>query len=162
MINKLLSVIFVLLAAVDIITKRLVVNLLKPLGEVKVIDGFFYLSYVENRGMAFGMFKGARWIFIIATIIVLGVIIYYFLINAGRKTPVILRLCGVLIGAGAFGNLTDRIFFGYVVDFLRFVFFGHSFAVFNFADILVCTGAGLLCLYLLFCGEKGEVNKNEA
>lgn len=157
MANSILIIIFGILLAEDIFTKSLVVKILKPVGEINVIDGFFYFTYVENRGMAFGMLKGARWFFIAATVIVLGLIFYYFVRCRRIHSPLILRVAAVLIGSGALGNLIDRIRLGYVVDFLRFEFFGHSFAVFNFADILVCCGTGLLCFYLLFLeGRKRE------
>ncbi len=141
---------YIVLLGTDIFTKQLVVNMLKPVGEVEVIKNFFYLTYVENRGMAFGLMQGARWIFVIVALAALCII---FNILRKKQFHVLVRISAVLIAAGATGNLIDRVRIGYVTDFLRFVFFGHSFAVFNFADILITCGTVLLCVYILF-GER--------
>lgn len=145
---------FLILVGADMLTKALVVNFLKPIGEKAIINNFFYLSYVENRGMAFGMFKGARWIFVVLTIAILVCIGLYFIKNRDKSISLLAKLSLIMIGAGAVGNLIDRVRTGYVVDFLRFVFFGHSFAVFNFADVLVTCGTGLLCLYIIIDGKE--------
>ncbi len=150
------AALFIVLLGGDIASKYIAVSLLEPVGEKTVIDGFFYLSYVENRGMAFGMLKGGRWIFVVLTAAILLCVIIFFLKNRKRRISPVLTLSLIMICSGAVGNLIDRIRAGYVVDFLRFVFFGHSFAVFNFADILVTCGTALLCLYLLFEEKKEE------
>ncbi len=145
---------YVLLLGADILTKYITVNMLKPIGEVCIIKNFFYLTYVENEGMAFGMMEGARWLFVIVTLVVLAVF-YRYILRDGRFRKTV-GISAVLIAAGATGNLIDRIRTGYVVDFLRFVFFGHSFAVFNFADILITCGTALLCLHILFGERSGN------
>ncbi|MCD7854544.1 MAG: signal peptidase II [Clostridiales bacterium] len=158
MLNTVFILLFCFFVAEDIFLKQLVVKLLQPVGEVSVINNFFYLTYVENSGMAFGLLSGARWLFVAFTVIILAVIFAFFLKCRTKSYPVLLRLSAVMIASGAVGNLIDRIRLGYVVDYLHFVFFGHSFAVFNFADILVVCGTGLLCLYILF-EDKSEVDK---
>ena len=77
-----------LIAAVIVLADQLikffVLNELKPIGTVKVIDGVFNLTYVENRGVAFGIFQDMRWVFVAVTCILLFLIIFY-MFRKGRK-----------------------------------------------------------------------------
>ena len=138
----------VFLVAFDRWTKYLALVKLKPVKNITVIEGFLDLTFVENRGAAFGMMQGARWFFVVLTLGVLAVILYYY-----RKLPVnrtynIVRGCLVFISAGAIGNLIDRLFSGYVIDFLEVTFI--SFPVFNAADIFVVCGTVVFAYMLLF------------
>ena len=93
------------------------------------------LSYVENSGVAFGIKVGSVWSFIIVNIVILGIIIkfmYSQLQELNNKTIIILSL----VLAGGISNLVDRIFRGYVVDFLDITPI-INFPVFNFADIMI-------------------------
>lgn len=134
-----------LLIAVDQITKYLAVAHLKPINNIDLIPNIFSLTYVENKGAAFGIMQNARWFFICLTIIILIALSVYII----RKKPQgkLLRISFALIYSGAIGNLIDRIFSGFVVDMLRVHFF--DFPVFNFADCLVVIGTLLLCLYVI-------------
>ena len=114
-----------------------------------LIPDVFELSYLENTGAAFGMFKDMRFFFVIITLVVL-----LFLIFALYRMPVNrhflpLRITGILLGAGAVGNMIDRIWHGYVVDFFYFSLI--DFPVFNVADCYVVVAAflafALLCFY---------------
>ncbi|MCD7776950.1 MAG: signal peptidase II, partial [Clostridiales bacterium] len=149
MLNTVAILIFCFLVLEDVVLKHIVTVVLKPVGQVSVIDNFFYLTYVENKGMAFGLLSGGRWLFILFTVVVLAVIFVFFVRSRTVYTPPVVKIAVILIAAGAVGNLIDRIRLGYVVDYLHFVFFGHSFAVFNFADILVTCGTALLCIYII-------------
>lgn len=135
----------VFLIAIDQITKYLTVSYLKPLGNIDLIPDIFSLTYVENRGAAFGIMQNARWFFICLTIIVLVALSVYII----KKKPQgkILRISFALIYSGAIGNLIDRLFSGFVVDMLRVHFF--DFPVFNFADCLVVIGTILLCFQII-------------
>ncbi len=160
MLNTALIILFGFLVLEDIVTKYIVTAVLKPVEQITVIENFFYLTYVENKGMAFGLLSGGRWLFIVFTVIVLIVIFLFFVRSRTVYTPLIVRLAVVLIAAGAVGNLIDRIRLGYVVDYLHFVFWGHSFAVFNFADILVTCGTALLCIYIIFSDKFDKKEGN--
>lgn len=151
----LLPIIAVLaLTAVDQITKWLCIKYIKPVGNIEVIKDFFYLSYVENRGAAFGIMHGARWIFIATTIcIMIAGAIYYKKLENNRFTTAV-RAALVVICSGAAGNFVDRLFRGYVVDMLHFVFWGHSFAVFNFADSLVVCGTIFLGVMIMLSSDE--------
>lgn len=133
------------LAAVDYIIKILVINNLKPVSTVEVISGLFSLTYVENRGAAFGMLSDARWIFITFTIIIIAVMIYFLFTK--RITSWLFNISAILIIGGGIGNLIDRIFYGYVVDYLSISFFPP---VCNFADYCITVGAALMVIYLIF------------
>lgn len=136
-----------LLVFLDQLTKWLVVLKLKPIHDVPIIDGIFHFSYVENRGAAFGILQGKHLFFIITTIIVMIFIaVYYYKLPKEKKYHP-MRFALILIGAGAIGNLIDRIRLGYVVDFLYFKLI--DFPVFNFADICVVVGVSILSLFIL-------------
>lgn len=121
--------------------------------EREIIPDFFYLTYLENRGAAFSMLQNFRWGFVVITTIALVIMIRFFLIHQGR----IARLSLTFLIAGAAGNLVDRAWQGFVVDFLHFYPFGYNFPVFNVADICVNVGAALLAIWLLFLYQEPGV-----
>ncbi len=138
----------IVLIAIDQLTKHLAVTRLKPLETVPLIKGVFSLTFVENRGAAFGILQGARWFFVILTLIVLAGLVYYYVKLPKTKVYGYVRGALVLICAGAIGNFIDRFFNGYVIDFLHATFI--EFPVFNMADIYVVVGTALLFFLLLF------------
>lgn len=149
----------ILLVAADVFTKMAALKYLVPIKSKSLIDGFFSLTYVENRGAAFGSMQGARWFFVIITVaIVVAAIIYYKRLEKNKQN-ILLRAAILLVASGAIGNLIDRVFRGYVVDFLDFYIFGYNFPVFNFADICVVVGAGLLLLWTFKSDTKSAADK---
>lgn len=142
----------ILLIGVDQLTKYMTVKYLEPVSTIPIIKGFFSFTYVENRGAAFGFLQGAGWLFVVIALVlvVAGFIYYKKHLNDSDK---LVKISLVLIGSGAIGNVIDRVTRGYVVDMLDFNIFGYNFPVFNFADICVCVGAGLLILSLLLTKE---------
>ncbi|MBQ8389118.1 MAG: signal peptidase II [Clostridia bacterium] len=156
---------------VDQITKWLAVIFLQG-GEVirwPVVDLFIQFRYIENRGAAWGMFSDQRWVFMtFSTVAIVGVLIFMFVKKPKSR---LLNASLSLIVAGGIGNMIDRVFAGYVVDFLDFTFM--DFPVFNGADCFVCIGAGMLILYLVLDTvremradklkkEQAEAEKKEA
>ncbi len=123
--------------------------------DFEIIKGFFYLTYVENRGAAFGILQNFRWFFIILTVIALAVMVWYFIKNQNKM----LRLSLSFIMAGELGNFIDRLFRGFVVDFFDFYPFGYNFPVFNVADICVNIGVFFLLIYVLFIYKEQEEDK---
>lgn len=109
------------------------------------------LTYLENRGAAFGILQDKRILFVILTLAIVLYLLYYFITNL-KSNPLVLNIAFSLIISGALGNFYDRLFQGYVVDFIEFAFV--DFPVFNIADIFVTVGCGLLIIYILFHGEK--------
>lgn len=132
------------LAGLDQLLKIWATNYLLPLGSAPLIPGFIELRYVLNDGMAFSMLSGRRWLLIAVTGIVLLVVAGMLLF---RRMPRLERIVWMLVLGGGLGNLIDRVRTGVVVDYLNFQFI--DFPVFNFADICVCVGVGLLILTLL-------------
>ena len=143
-----------LVVIIDYILKILVINNLKPIGSITIIPNLFSLTYVENKGAAFGMLSNARWIFIVFTIVVLIILIFYLFYK--KPESKLINIALILIIGGGFGNLIDRIFYGYVVDYLSLSFFPP---VCNFADYCVTIGAFILIIYLLFFSDYSKKNK---
>ncbi len=129
------------LAVIDQMIKYFVLENLRPVGYMSVADSFFSLVYVENRGIAFGMFQGMFWFFSVMTVVFIGIFIYMIVkrIFKGR----LFYISSALIIGGGIGNLIDRVFRGYVIDYLSFSFFSP---VFNFADCCVTIGAVLMII----------------
>ena len=144
-----------LVATADYAIKLLVINNLKPVGSTEIIPGLFSLKYVENKGAAFGMLSNARWIFIVFTIVIIIALIY--LMIRKRIDSKLFNAAAVLIIGGGAGNLIDRIFYGYVVDYLSVSFFPP---VCNFADYCITIGAALMVVYLLFFSDL--LNKKDS
>ncbi|WP_108831443.1 signal peptidase II [Aedoeadaptatus coli] len=149
------TLIILLLIALDQLSKLAVLGHLAGGGEVEIIPGFFRLLYVENRGAAFGILQEGRPLFIVITIAVIGVLLYGIYRKRDEvKGP--MRVALVLILAGAVGNFIDRLRLNFVVDFLSFRFFGRDFAVFNLADCFIVVGTILLMVHVLFGDEKNS------
>ncbi|CEO13155.1 lipoprotein signal peptidase [[Clostridium] sordellii] len=133
------------LIAIDQISKYLAVNYLANIGSIPIIKNIFHLTYVENRGAAFGMFQNNQIIFIVVAIVACVFGLYYLYkkdLNILGKSAII------LIISGALGNLIDRIRLGFVVDYFDFrVIWDY---VFNVADVFVVVGTILLCVYIIF------------
>lgn len=118
----------------------------------KPIEGpIINLTYLENRGAAFGILQDKRIFFLLITIGIVCYLIYYFIKNY-KNNPLILNIALSLIISGALGNFYDRAFNGYVVDFIEFSFV--NFPIFNIADIFVTIGCGLSIIYILFIHEE--------
>ena len=142
--TALLFIIILLLVIIDQLLKIIMQGWLMYEGPYVVIDGLFQFSYVENRGMAFGMMQDMRWVFIALTTVVTVYLIYLLLFKKIRSKWATAGI--VLIVSGGIGNMIDRLFRGYVIDYIETTFV--NFAVFNFADMLVCIGAAMVIVKL--------------
>lgn len=138
-------VIVALVVAVDQITKYIVVSNVKPQGSVGFIPHVLDFVYSENRGVAFGLFQDATWLFIVLTSVV--IVAFLILLIKNYKTSKLFSIASALIIGGGVGNLIDRIRLGYVVDFLQLSFFNP---ICNLADYAITFGTVLLIVYLLF------------
>lgn len=147
------GIIIVLIVALDQFTKYVIVNKI-VFGEViPVLDNFFYLTYWENKGAAWGILQNGRYFFIVLTSIVI-VIMAYFLYKADNNY---LKVSLALVLGGALGNLVDRVRMGSVVDFLDFYIGSYHFPTFNVADTFVVIGTFLLAYYLIFIYKEKEL-----
>lgn len=139
------SAIIALGILIDQISKLLAVKFLEPIDTLPIIKNVIHLTYVENRGAAFGMLANSRWVFMsISTVAILAMLVFLY---AGFAQNLLYEISVAMIIAGGIGNMIDRTVLGYVVDMIDFRLI--DFAVFNGADSLVCVGAGILILALL-------------
>jgi signal peptidase II len=159
--NVLYGAIVATLIVLDVITKWVVERSLQLYQPVEVIGDFFRLTYIYNRGAAFGLSLGeySRYLFLVLTVVAVVVLFLWF-----RSTPSSdrLRLIAIsLVTGGAIGNLIDRVRHEHgVVDFLDFGFGTLRWPVFNVADMAVTTGA-LLLAYSLWKEEAETVHPVE-
>lgn len=133
--------------ALDQALKYAAVAWLKPLGRqsIVILDGFFKLTYVQNDGAAFGLFRGQTTAFILIALFTVGVILFYLSMVDEDEKMVAVAL--VLILAGAVGNLIDRAMLGYVIDYLHVHYQDQwHWPVFNLADVIIDVGVGLIVL----------------
>lgn len=139
------------LTAIDQLFKMLVVTHLKPVGVKTLIPNLLELKYLENSGASFGMFQGNSLFFAGVTVVITAVILIVFV--KYKYHNFFSYFAGIAIVAGGFGNLIDRVFFGYVIDYIHVLFFPY---VFNFADTLVVLGTISFVIYVVFYMSKIE------
>jgi len=147
MATVLYLIIAVSMIVIDQISKNWAATVLLEGGPIELIRGVFAFQYTENRGVAFSMLQDQRWVFIPVSVIMTVALIVMLLRSPMRKNTLFCISTSLVI-AGALGNLIDRIFLGYVIDFLNFSLI--DFPIFNVADCCVVIGAILLFVYVLF------------
>lgn len=141
----------ILFTAVDQLLKILVVRDIKPVGTRELIPGLLSLDYVENRGAAFSMMIGGRWIFVGVTAVVC-IFIIFAMFRYGRHEFFSWAASALIVGGGV-GNMIDRIMHEYVVDYLHVSFFP---AIFNFGDCCVVIGVIFFIIHILFFSDNKE------
>ncbi|WP_251387058.1 signal peptidase II [Mediterraneibacter agrestimuris] len=146
----------VVLVAADQFTKWLAVVNLKNQDSFILIPDIFELQYLENRGAAFGMFQGKQFLFTIGAVFVSFVILFFYRKIPSGKRFFPLKFCAVLICAGAIGNMIDRIFLNYVIDFFYFSLI--DFPIFNVADCYVVIACFLFAILILFIYKDDELS----
>lgn len=146
------ELIIAILIGLDQLSKYWALNYLKDAESIPVIQNMFHLTYVENRGAAFGMFQNNQIIFIVVAILASIFGLYYL---HTKKVHLVGKIGILLIISGAIGNLIDRVRLGFVVDYFDFRIIWEY--VFNVADVFVVVGTMLLCVYILFFEDKEMV-----
>ena len=139
-----LALIASLVIIVDRLAKFLIFGNFFEGQSVPVIPRIFHLTLVLNTGAAFRLLKNRNYFFMISSLAVIALIVSYVFFSKCKDT-VILSAMGLILG-GAVGNLTDRLFFGYIIDFLDF----RVWPVFNIADSAITMGSLLLVMRLFF------------
>src|SRR6266516_394426 len=135
---KLIFFLSLTLYAVDQWTKHLIMRSISPEEPLIVISGFFHLVNVTNTGAAFGSFRNNNTFFIVISSIAL-LIVFVFLLRR-RSRDVWRDVSLALLLAGILGNLTDRLLYGHVIDFLLFdlhIPYAHPWPAFNVADFCI-------------------------
>lgn len=158
-------VIAAVVLVLDQLTKIWVVSGMDVSQSIPVIRNVLHMTYVQNRGMAFGLFENNRMLFMIPTVILIGAVILA-IVKLGRKNKLLDTSLGLILGGGV-GNMIDRIARGFVVDFVDFCAFDFWQWVFNVADAAVVVGTVLFMIAMiidknLFPDEKkksGEENE---
>lgn len=152
-----LSILTIILSvAADQVIKHFVCLYLKPIGSKVLIDGVLGLSYVENNGAMMGTMSGKTVFMTVASSIV--VIVLLVVLFSKKLKPGVDYWCLVFIAAGGIGNIIDRIFRHFVVDYIEFLFV--DFYVFNFADCLVTVGVFAIVIYEIYVMLKEHKQKN--
>lgn len=155
--NKKMFIIAIIILCIDQVTKLLISTSIDISSSVIIIKDFFSLVNVSNTGAAFSILEGRTWFLTLLT-----VVIFIMLIKMSKsyeKSKLTTWAFGLLTG-GIFGNFLDRLFLGYVRDFLKFKIFGYNFPIFNIADMCIVIGIIILIIYT-FKGEKNEVRSTE-
>jgi len=151
-INFSLLILSIFLLIVDQSTKAIIVNRFDLYESIPIIP-FFNLTFVVNYGFAFGFLNSPSLNQIIVIIVILSIIIY-FLYLLIKTQDHIFKMCLVLILSGAIGNFIDRIFRGYVVDFIDIYVFNYHWPAFNIADSCISVGFVILIFNILFLNKK--------
>ncbi|MFC1697771.1 signal peptidase II [Nanoarchaeota archaeon] len=149
--------IFVLTAIIVILIDQITKYFGSTIGlgkTIPIIPNIFHFTYQVNPGSSFSMFQGFFWLTFIASLIVIGAILYYY-----NQMPKKLIIPIALILGGTIGNLIDRIAFdGIVRDFIDF----QVWPVFNIADSALVIGAAILIYYFFkkeYLDKKKPVSK---
>lgn len=150
--------IIILIPVLAEIIRALIIGSVMPAGTVSVIPGLLNLTYSENRGVAFGLFQNGTVFFAITTGIVI-IVAGIFLVKNYKKSKLFSIALSLIIGGGL-GNLFERVYYGYVTDYLSLSFFPP---ICNFADYCITAGTVCLVVYLLFFSDflKNDKKKSE-
>jgi signal peptidase II len=136
------------LYVIDQLTKQLVLRFIRPDEPHVLVTDFFSLVSVTNTGAAFGSFRGNNTFFIaissVALVVVLGLLFRARITDRWRDVSLALLLAGIL------GNLTDRLLYRHVIDFLLFdlhVPYAHPWPAFNVADSCISVAVVLFVIH---------------
>ena len=128
---------------IDLFSKQLINHLLHVGDSIKVINKFFYITYTHNTGAAWSILEDQRILLLIISVVVL------FLINKTMNKESLSKLenisYGMIIG-GIVGNIFDRLFYSYVIDFIDFRIFGYNYPIFNLADTFIVIGIIIMAI----------------
>lgn len=141
----------------DQLIKYFVDLYLKPASVKMLIPGFLQLHYFENDGAMMGFMSGKTELMTLASVICMVGILAVIL--SGKFKFGVDYVCLVFMAAGGFGNIIDRIFRGYVIDYIEVLFV--DFYIFNFADCLVTCSAFMLIFYEIYSVYKEYKSKKE-
>ncbi len=150
------------IVGIDQLTKWLTVTYLKPLGSVPLIKfgdtEWLNLTYCENTGMSFSLLEGQRFILVAIPVILIAFVEWYIFSGKVKSKRMLFALAA--LAGGGLGNLIDRVFLGYVVDFIdvRII----NFAIFNFADICAVLGGIFIIIFVIIEDVKESREKKAA
>ncbi|WP_079200392.1 signal peptidase II [Candidatus Methylacidiphilum infernorum] len=140
-------IVFGFLLLLDLTTKYWISSFLEVSYDRTIIPGFLDLVYVENTGIAFGLFAGNNRFWEVFTLLLILIGFFYFRKKIFKTIPYM--VIGAMIFAGALGNGIDRIIHGHVTDFIDVHFFNYHWPAFNLADTYLTLGFSCIFLYFL-------------
>ncbi len=138
-------IISILLVLIDVLSKELIIRSLSLNESIILIKNFLKITYIKNTGAAFGILSNNILLLIGITVILVA----YLTKELVKSKSNVNIISYVLIISGAFGNLIDRVFRKYVIDFISFTLFGREMAVFNIADTFITIGIFLLIFNII-------------
>ncbi|MGL4363260.1 MAG: signal peptidase II [Cellulosilyticaceae bacterium] len=147
-------IIVLLIVGIDQVTKYWAATYLQNSADIQVWPGVFHLTYLENRGAAFGMFQGRQILFIVVTIGVLVGLAWYWKHLPKDIIGTWIKIALALVIGGAIGNLIDRVFLNFVRDMMYVILI--DFPVFNVADMGVVIGVTMLFPLILLMKDEDE------
>ncbi|MBR6513543.1 MAG: signal peptidase II [Clostridia bacterium] len=150
-----LGIISAACVGLDQLSKYLCVRYMTLGDSVTIIPKVLDFTYIQNKGAAFGSLSNARWVFMIASVVMIAAIAVYVIYN--RRTlryPSVITLS--LILGGGIGNMIDRIWLGYVIDFIDVKCVPYWCWIFNVADSFVCVGAFFLVIIFIISEIKAK------
>lgn len=145
---------------IDQITKIAIDRSMQLFDSIPIVENFFHITYVRNKGAAFSFLSNASWrlpFFITVSIIAAAVILIAF--RKLRDDQKLAHISLAMIFSGAVGNLIDRVRLGEVIDFLDAHWYRHHWPAFNVADSLICVGVFLLAIDMVL--EEKRLKKEQ-
>ncbi len=150
--SKIIITVAAAVYVLDRLSKAAIVGNIKLFESVTVIKGFFELTNVRNTGAAFSMLAdagdGFRLPFLLATTAGAILILLYFMRKARVEDTLVVTALAMILG-GALGNLTDRLLYGYVIDFINWHIGEHYWPAFNIADSGITVGVCILGIEII-------------
>ena len=144
---KKVAIISLICIILDQIVKLIIIDRIALNAGIKIIEDFFYLTYVRNYGAAWSILTGSRLFLIIIAIV--SIFLIYFVLIKDTKLSKFNIICFGLLYGGIIGNLIDRVVRGYVVDYFEFIIINYNFPVFNIADSFIVVSIFLIIIRML-------------
>lgn len=142
---------------VDFLSKNFIKNTFDLLKSVELIPNFFYITYLQNTGAAWGIFTDSTIL-----LAILSLVCFIFIANYIKRLQIrdkwSIISFGLLLG-GILGNFVDRVLYGYVIDFIDFKIFGYDYPVFNFADMMIVIGCFMIVVKIIRGEKSGSSSK---
>ena len=153
--NSILACISILLLiGLDQIVKFLITSHMALYDTIPVIKQVFHITYIQNKGAAWGSLQGKRYFLLAITILVLAFLVYFYVRMLKLNRYKDLRILFIFVFSGAVGNMIDRIRLGYVIDMFDFRLI--NFPVFNVADIYVTVSVVCFAVLILFYYKEDD------
>ena len=143
-----MTIIFII---IDLVSKYIVARYISLNESIIVIKNFLNITYVRNTGVAFSILPNSKYLILVISFMIIGFIIYYLFKN--KPIDLLEKISYSLILGGAIGNFINRVFNGYVTDFIDVKIFSYDYPIFNMADTFIVLGVVLMLIYAWRCKD---------